>query len=294
MLETTLYHPSGSQSPPLTCVSVSPSKDIVAVGTLDAQIILFNTRTRKLRRSLKGHEKLVSSLMFLDGGDYLLSSSWDGTTKMWSSSKKFEESYTLRHSTDIKVLAVDSTFSKGVAGTRDGLVKLFSLKKLTCIRNLQFHQRDISGLAFYAGDTKLITTSWSGKCNLWDLSSYDLVETIFQTDKRIRSLTVSPDDTKAALGLHDGTVVILDLIGDIKPQTLDGHNDVVGSLAFNPSDSTLLTSSWDTTIRLWSNDFSQYEETKLPTGVTDITWDQRGKKFFTSDFSGSLKCWTIS
>ncbi|MBD3408009.1 MAG: hypothetical protein GF411_17955 [Candidatus Lokiarchaeota archaeon] len=293
MQATTIYLPTSSQIVPLTCVSVSPTKNLVAVGSLDGQIIIINSKTRKPRLALSGHEKMISSLLFIENGSHLLSSSWDGTARMWLASKKFKESHLLRHSCDIKALAVDSTISKAVAGTRDGLVKLFSLKKLKCIRNLHFHRRDISGLAFYAGDSKLITASWSGKCNLWDLSSYELVENIFQSDNRIRSLAISPEHTKAALGLHNGSVVILDLVNDRKPIILDGHTDVVSSISFNPSDSSLLTSSYDTTIQLWANDFSESIHQKLPTGVSGVSWDSKGKKFYTTEFSGALKCWTI-
>lgn len=70
-----------------SALAVDPSGDIIAVGCSDGdfEIYLFQLRTSKLLEVLSGHTGPITSLSFSPlGTGELASSSWDGTTRIWS------------------------------------------------------------------------------------------------------------------------------------------------------------------------------------------------------------------
>ena len=54
-----------------------------------------------------------------------------------------------------------------------------------------------------------------------------------------------------AVGLHSGSIVILDAITGIQVTILSGHTNLVKSLVFSPDGTLLVAGSSDNTIRLW-------------------------------------------
>lgn len=276
------------------CLSVAPRGSRVACGTMDAQIIVFSAKTGKPRRSFKGHESTVSAVNFLGEGKRLLSTSWDCTTRLWQPGDE-KEYPILKHNAHVKALAVNSEFTKGAAGGRDGEVKIFSTRNLKCIRNLQAHQTDVSGLAFTNDGSRLVTASWDGECKLWDLSSYELIRNLTRQKERIRSIAIMPDDARVFAGLHDGTILSLRLDVSGRNTKIEGHSDVVTALAVDPTGTYLVSGDWDRTLRVWILDGENKEiEAKSTTGISALTWAPKGKVFYTTHFSGSLVAWILS
>src|SRR4029077_15347351 len=61
----------------------SPDGSVVAAGSEDKTIILWDVETGRSLGALEGHSDTVSSLLFENDGDALLSGSFDGTIIRW-------------------------------------------------------------------------------------------------------------------------------------------------------------------------------------------------------------------
>lgn len=290
-----IYRPTGRHPPPLTNVAVSPNGNRIACGTADANILIINSKTGKPIRALTGHESIISALMFIQGGSHILSSSWDTTARTWSSTKGIQGENTLSHTAEIKALAVHTETSRGAAGTRDGLVKVFSLDSLKCIRNLLAHQKDVSNLTFTTDGSQLVTASWDGWVKLWDMSSYEILKNVMRQKERIRSMVLSPDNARVYLGLHNGVIRTVSLSNARDKSDLHGHKDIVSALAIDPSGMYLASGSWDRTLRIWNlDDGKEIIMQKLGTGVSDLAWNPKQRYIYSTDFSGSLIEWSMS
>jgi WD40 repeat protein len=69
----------------------------------------------------------------------------------------------------------------------------------------------------------------------------------------VESVAFSPDSNALASGSDDGTVRVWDVTTGDLLTTLEGHTDIVWSVAFNPVDGRVLASgSRDGTVRLWA------------------------------------------
>nr|NCR55544.1 hypothetical protein [Microcystis aeruginosa L211-07] len=65
-------------------VNFSPDGKTLVSGSYDTTIKLWNVETGQEIRTLKGHDRSVSSVNFSPDGKTLVSGSWDKTIKLWS------------------------------------------------------------------------------------------------------------------------------------------------------------------------------------------------------------------
>lgn len=283
---------NGSQSS-ITSLSTSPKGRYLAAGTLDGRVLLIDTRSGKQIKEFCGHNGSISAVSFLDDGKHIVSTSWDCSTRLWKRTGK-DEPLTLSHNSEVKALTTSDVASKGAAGARDGEVKVFSLSSLKCIRNLQAHSSDISGLAFTEDGNSLVTTAWDGECKIWDTSKYELQEPLLQQGVRVRSIALLPQSSRLFLGLHTGKILSFDIHTPNEILEMKGHKDLVSALAIHPSGAQLMSGSWDRTIRLWSlEDFTEKDSAKLLTGVNALSWASNGSLLYSADFSGSVYAWSL-
>jgi WD40 repeat protein len=292
--KTVLFRPTGTQIFPLTCMSVDPRGKRVACGTTDSQIIILDSKSGNQKRTLKGHEAAVSAVAFIDGGKGLVSSSWDCTTRRWTSTGPASDVPVLRHNSEVKALAVGTDKARGAAGSRDGEVKVFYSSSMKNYRNIQAHRTDVSGLAFTCDESVLITASWDGECKLFDLSSFEAIGRLAKQNERIRSIAVTQDCSQVFVGLHNGNILSIDPENPKEPKVMKGHTDIVTSLVVDPSGTRLVSGSWDRSVRVWSVKKRKLEvQDCLITGISSVGWNPKGSGFFTTDYSGALIYWDL-
>lgn len=273
-------------------MAVDPRGKRIACGTMDSQIFIIDSVSRTQKRVLKGHDAAVSAVAFIDGGKGLVSTSWDCTTRRWTSTGPAKDIPVLRHNSEVKALTVGSEKARGAAGSRDGEVKVFYTSSMKNYRNIQAHRTDVSGLVFAREESVLVTASWDGECNLFDLSSFDILATLTRQKERIRSIAVTNDSSKVFLGLHNGIILSIDPERPKDVLEMTGHSDIVTSLAIDPSNTYLASGSWDRSVKVWSIKRRKVKnQDRLLTGISSIGWNPKGSGFYTTDYSGALRFW---
>ncbi len=293
MEKTFLFRQNSGHSSPLTCISVGPKGKFVVCGNAASDIFVVDTKNGKLKQTISGHDGKITGVSFIRDRFHVLSSSWDTTTRLWDSKEK-DSPLVLKHGTEVKTLTVSTELGKGVAGARDGELKIFSLSTLKNLRNIQAHKSDISGLVFLEDAAKLVTSSWGGECKLWNLTSYELETELVKKKERIRSLAATPDGSKLVLGMHSGKISLIDIETRSEIKQLVGHKDIVESLSIDTTGERLASGSWDRTIRLWSlNSNKEISSGKLLAGITAVEWDPKDEVVYSTDFSGAITSWNI-
>ena len=261
---------------------------------MDSKILIVDSKSGKPKRGISGHTGAVTGVCFVGSSNSVLSCSWDRTTRLWNR-KNIEDSLVLKHASEAKSLTFSLKHGKGASGSRDGMVKIFSLRSLKSIRNLQAHRSDISGLVIIDEGQKIVTASYDGTCRLWDLSSYDAEKTLVKQKDRIRSMTTASDGTSVFLGFQKGKIVHVNIANTKEKFEMSGHTDLVSSLSVDPTGQYLASASWDRTIRIWSlEDNTEIEKDQLMTGISSVAWSMDGTIVYSADLSGSIVSWTPS
>jgi WD40 repeat protein len=291
--KTILLDPSNDTRSTVTSLSVAPKGGMIGCGTSDGRVLLVDLKRGKIKQTLQGHEGAIAAISFLKDGIRVVTSSWDRTTRLWLR-KGSEEPLVLKHNSEVKALAVAGSAGKGAAGARDGEVKVFSLSSLKCIRNLQTHTSDVSGLAFTEDGKCLITTSWDGECKIWDVSKYEAEQTILSQGERVRSLALSRDDSRIFLGLHSGAILAINREEPTDIAKMEGHEDLVSTLAVSQDGEYLASGGWDRRIIIWRmKNLRKKTKESILTGVTALSWDPKGDHVYSADFSGTVTAWSF-
>lgn len=71
------------KDPGVTSVAISPDGRLVAAGSLDKMVRVWDVETATPRERLEGHKDSVYSVAFMPDGRTLVSGSLDKTIKLW-------------------------------------------------------------------------------------------------------------------------------------------------------------------------------------------------------------------
>lgn len=102
--------------------SLSPEGSLIAAGSSDRIISLWDTRTRTRAVKLRGHRDIIRCLRMNEQGNILLSGSSDGSTRVWDlRNLRCMLSFDV-HIDSVWTLAVNKYFDWFLSGGRDGAV----------------------------------------------------------------------------------------------------------------------------------------------------------------------------
>lgn len=200
--------------------SISFSRDgkLLASGSSDGTVKLWDTDSKIELRTFTGHTKEVAAVAFSPGGNTIASGSWDGTLKLWDVASG-RELYTIKGGPNFVQGVAFSPDGKTLAASFGSAVALIEATSGVVSREWSVHDTTVQCLAF-SPDGLLLATGAGGS---------------------LRSGGPSDVNTVQLWKVADGTLV----------KTLAGHTDAIGSLAFAPDSRVLATSSRDKTVRVW-------------------------------------------
>jgi len=107
-------------------VAFSPTnQNLLATGSGDNTIKLWDINTGELISTLSGHSWSVVAVAFSTDGKMLISGSWDKTVKIWQISTKSEITSLVGHTDSVSSLAISDDTELIVSGSTDKTIKLW-------------------------------------------------------------------------------------------------------------------------------------------------------------------------
>lgn len=262
-----VHHLTGHEGA-VTTVAISPSSQVLASGSTDHRIMLWNVQSgTRLHtfdgRSLwskSGHADRITDLAFTPDGSVLISGSDDGTIKLWDLSNRTMLSTLSSAEWIISAIALSPDGNLLVSGGANGAIELWDLERGEFIEQLWRHRDRISSLAISPNGHHLLSSSYDGTICLWDLRTAELLNIFRGHRDRVGAIAVSSDWRVMVSGSWDGELTFWDLDYAEPIHTMLAHQGSIrclaasptGSLTGSPTGLIFASGGDDAQVNLWS------------------------------------------
>ncbi|KAM0168541.1 hypothetical protein ACHAPF_010881 [Botrytis cinerea] len=213
-------------------VAFSPDGKIVASGSSDNTIRLWDTATGESLQTLEGHSDWVRSVAFSSNGKTLASGSDDNTIRLWDTATG-ESLQTLEGHSGYFFSVAFSPDGKIVAsGSSDNTIRLWDTATGESLQTLEVHSSYVYSVAF-SPDGKIVASGSSDDTiRLWDTVTGESLQTLEGHSDWVRSVAFSSNGKIVGSGSDDKTIRLWDTTTGESLQMLESHSSLEASSVF--------------------------------------------------------------
>lgn len=195
-------------------VAISPSGKMIAAGSSNGKIQLFEAETGKEIRALVGHQQYVTTLAFSSDEQTIASGCFDGTLRLWD----------VRAGKEIRSLKQNRTVPNSVTFTPDDKAVIAvcntELRVWETATGKEIVSRPLAPgrpvLALSPDGKTLATVDVQMVIRLWDTQTWQEKAAIKGHGNVVRSLAYSPDGTHLVSGSLDQTARVWNLSRNVQ------------------------------------------------------------------------------
>jgi WD40 repeat protein len=265
--------------------------DRLAIGDRDLRIHIFGLEPMKSIATCEGHTATVKSLVFSSNKNELLSSSEDGSVRLWSidsSRQKYAAFHPDRRWLIHAALSHDGRWI--AAGSQDGKLMAWEVGSKKPAFSQQAHSDVVNFLCFSTQDDCLTTASGDRSVSLWSFPKIQLLKTFWGHENATSSAAAVSDELLISVG-RDGAFKFWDRRQDSmdNPAPLSAN---VGGVVFGSDGQMLAKRFQDGTVVIdqWPEMHEAYRFAGPP-GLDTLAYNGDHRLCAVSREDGAIEIW---
>ena len=272
-------------------VSFSPDSKVLASGSGDSTVRLWDIDTEMPIDTLTGHKTWVQVLSWAPNAERLLSGSRDGSIFVWKGSTpmKLKGHKDFITSASWEPLHINPTCSRVVTASKDKTLKIWKIDGASTREELTLsaHTACVTCVK-WGGSGNIFSSSEDRLVIVWNASDGTVKHTLRGHAHWVNTFALSTDlvlrsgcfdhtrktldssekqpyaakrytDVMQACGnteilascSDDNTIFIWKIAQDVAKKRLTGHQDLIFDVKFSPDGTTIASASQDKSVRVW-------------------------------------------
>ena len=236
-------------------LAYSPEGTLLASAGDDHRITLWQADAGEKIAELPAHPQVIYSIAFNPDGSQLAAVGFERTVRLYDVAKLQVARELEGPDDDLRSVVYSPDGTRLATGGRNGRIRIWTLPEAAPLRDITAPPRRIRTLAWLADGQKLVSAGEGRTVTVWDAATGEALQTLDCRTGKILAMVVCSEQL-IATGGSDNVISVWNWQTQTQADRLVGHTGSVATLAFDRASGTIISGSYDTTVRVW----------RLPTG----------------------------
>jgi ribosomal protein L7/L12 len=265
------------------------AKDLAAKWYAEADRI--EAALPRPRVVFKEHDGGVNAVAVTRDGSLAASAGADHMVRIWRTSDGKELQVLAGHEISAVTVAFSPDDKYAASGGGDRTVRIWDYESGRQKALIEGFDHWVTGLAF-SPDGKTLAGASEQRIRLFETTEWKEIAVFKGHAGDVNTIAFSPDGVDLAAGDEQGVIKIYDVKSGKVRHSLLWHTGGVRGLAYAPGGKTLVSVSWDRTIRFWNPaDGSELGQIKHTESLLGVAVSPDGRTVVTSTYDGVVRFW---
>lgn len=228
----------------------SPEGQHLATAGDDHTVRIWDLRQNKQARLFGDHPLTVYTLAYSGDGKWLAAAGFDRRVSVYDVQRGTRSRTLDTNSADIRSVAFSPDNSRLAAVGRDGKLRVWQMADGKLVRQIDASKQRLRAVAWSPDGAHIATAGEGPEISVWELATGSPEQIIFARPDQVLSLTFCGPGLLASGGTQN-MVRVWDVPSGREKARLVGHTGSIAALTLGQDEHSLVSGSFDTTVRWW-------------------------------------------
>ena len=269
----------------------SPTDNLLAFGTFDASIVIYDVAKRREIRRMIGHSGRLLGLRFSRDGKFLVSGSRDNTVRVWDVGLGIERQTFSGHSGWVHTVDFSKDNSRIVSSSFDRTTRVWEISTGKLLNTLEALADSPAASRWSPSGEWIATGIGDHEIRIRNAKTFETVKSLKTNAVLVTALDWSNDSGRLACGAESGEVELLDVATGKSIARLSGHEARVRSIRWSPDTKKVISGGVGGVVRIWDAVTGTLSESfdGQVWNIADVAWSPDGQSTMVNGISGRLR-----